>query len=125
MICHNNLVNNTPQAYSYSASSRNPFISHTPSINVWDDGFEGNYWSNYNGTGSTSYIIDANNQDQHPLTTPYSGQTLYGGQKELTSLVPAITITAAIGVVGGAVPAYFARKQRRKPNNNSFLHKDY
>jgi len=37
VIFHNNFVNNDPQAYSYN------------SINVWDNGKEGNYWSDYTG----------------------------------------------------------------------------
>jgi len=46
----------------------------TPAINIWDNGSEGNYWSNYNGTdsngdgvGDTPYVIDENNQDNYPL----------------------------------------------------------
>jgi len=43
-------------------------------IHTWDDGEEGNYWSDYNGVdanndgvGDTPYIIDALNQDRYPL----------------------------------------------------------
>lgn len=42
--------------------------------NTWDDGWEGNYWSNYSGSdtdadgiGDSPYVIDASNQDRHPL----------------------------------------------------------
>ena len=49
----------------------------TPAVNIWDNGIEGNYWSNYNGTdndsdgiGKTPYIIDEKNQDNYPLMTP-------------------------------------------------------
>ncbi len=41
---------------------------------AWDDGKEGNYWSDYNGTdannnglGDTPYIVDIQNQDRYPL----------------------------------------------------------
>ncbi|MCW4035335.1 MAG: right-handed parallel beta-helix repeat-containing protein, partial [Candidatus Bathyarchaeota archaeon] len=48
--------------------------------NSWDDGKEGNYWSDYqtrytnatevnnSGTGNTPFYINENNQDNHPLT---------------------------------------------------------
>lgn len=59
---HNNFVGNTNQIHSID------------SINVWDCGGEGNYWSDYegqdsnsDGVGDTPYLIDENNQDNHPL----------------------------------------------------------
>ena len=52
---HNNF-NNTDQVYVDKA-------------NTWDNGAEGNYWSDYNGTGP--YEIDDDNQDRYPLINPY------------------------------------------------------
>jgi parallel beta-helix repeat protein len=67
-IFHNNLVNNQYQAYILDSF-----------YNAWNDTYEGNYWSNYNGTdadqdsiGDTPYLIDGNNQDNHPLMGMYS-----------------------------------------------------
>jgi len=67
VIYHNNFVNNTQQVDSYD------------STNVWDNGFEGNYWSNYTGVdlnhdgiGDTPHIIDANNTDNYPLMGMFS-----------------------------------------------------
>ena len=64
---HNNIINNTRQVDSDGSS------------NIWDNGAEGNYWSDYNATdlngdgiGDTSYIIDANNTDNYPLIDPWS-----------------------------------------------------
>jgi parallel beta-helix repeat protein len=60
-VIYRNNFNNTVQVQSNS-------------INVWNYGFEGNYWSDYvgqdmngDGIGENPYIIDANNQDDHPL----------------------------------------------------------
>jgi hypothetical protein len=67
-------VDNTHQVYDYSWN-----WSVLPSTNTWDNGIEGNYWSNYNhtdsdydGIGDTPYFIDANNQDNHPLMGVFS-----------------------------------------------------
>ena len=38
------------------------------SIDSWDNGSVGNYWSDYNG--SSVYVIDEKNIDQYPLTSP-------------------------------------------------------
>ena len=62
---HNNLMDNTHQTcISY----------HIRCTNSWSNGIEGNYWGNYtevdanhDGIGDSSYVIDANNRDTHPL----------------------------------------------------------
>ena len=65
---HNNFINNTQSILIESPSHQN----------YWDNGSEGNCWSNYNGTdnngdgiGDTSYVIDEKNIDSYPLMTPY------------------------------------------------------
>jgi parallel beta-helix repeat protein len=63
----NNFVNNTSQVHDHSWAN----ISST---GFWDNGLEGNYWSDYNNTdanqdgiGDSPYVIDENNQDNFPL----------------------------------------------------------
>ena len=65
IICCNNF-NNARQVWS-------------DSVNVWDDGDEGNYWSDYtgqdlnaDGIGDTPYPIEVNDQDNHPLMGMFS-----------------------------------------------------
>ena len=49
----------------------------TSSANMWDNGFEGNYWNDYQGTdsnqdgiGDTPHQVDYNNIDRYPLMQP-------------------------------------------------------
>ena len=76
-IHHNNFFNNTFQAYAFD------------SYNSWDDGYPsgGNYWSDYeerypnateidgSGIWDTPYVIDENNQDNHPIVPEFTTWT--------------------------------------------------
>ena len=73
-IYHNNLVNNTVQVNDFGIDF--PDLA-SPSVNQWDNGIEGNYWSDYNGTdnngdgiGDTPYTVYENNTDRYPLMYP-------------------------------------------------------
>ena len=68
-VYHNNFVNNTEQA--------------TSGTYILDNGYEGNYWSNYNGTdddnngiGDMPYVIDGNCKDDYPLMGPFTNFTV-------------------------------------------------
>jgi len=69
-IYHNNFVDNIGQVWS-------------DSVNVWDYGNEGNFWSDYagqdlngDGIGDTPYVMDLNNQDNYPLMGTFSDFTV-------------------------------------------------
>jgi parallel beta-helix repeat protein len=99
---HNNFVNNTtPQVVIDDESSC-----------AWDNGVEGNFWSDYNGTdffsgpnqnipgsdglGDTPYEIDANNTDNHPLmgvVTFFDGGT-FDGVSYLVDVVSNSTVSS-------------------------------
>jgi len=66
---HNNLINNTEQVY----------VETSGHANFWDNGLEGNYWSDYvrfdldrNGIGDSAYEIDADNIDNYPMMGIFS-----------------------------------------------------
>jgi len=68
-IFHNNNFMNNTQNVNVD------FPSHS---NMWNNGSEGNYWSDYNGKdingdgiGDTPYVIDENNIDYFPLMSQY------------------------------------------------------
>ena len=71
-IDSNGFVNNSIQVQSFS------------SINIWNDGRNGNIWSdyegvdlNFDGIGDTPYIIDENNQDNYPVYLDFIPPTIY------------------------------------------------
>lgn len=66
-IYHNNIINNTQQVYADNSVN-----------NRWDNGRQGNYWSNFNGTdeddngiGDTTHHLGENQTDNYPLIQPY------------------------------------------------------
>ena len=75
-IHHNNFINNKVN------QSLQVSIPWPADANVWDDGKEGNYWSDYQsrypnaseqsstGIGNTPFFINENNMDRFPLLVP-------------------------------------------------------
>ncbi|MCJ7817163.1 MAG: right-handed parallel beta-helix repeat-containing protein, partial [Candidatus Aenigmarchaeota archaeon] len=66
-IFHNSFINNTNQVSIYQ------------SVDIWDNGVDGNYWSNCTGVDADNdgisdapYTIDANNTDRYPLMGMFS-----------------------------------------------------
>jgi parallel beta-helix repeat protein len=97
IIHHNNFINNVNQTSVAGAS-----------INVWDDGAYGNYWSNYkgwdgvwilgfvfgrDGIGDQPYVINADNKDRFPVTTNYPPPDM-GQIAAVIILVIAIVVVA-------------------------------
>lgn len=72
-IYNNNFIDNINHYYD---TTQIVFPGVVPSSNYWNQSYPigGNYWDNYNGTdndkdgiGDTPYILNLNNQDNHPL----------------------------------------------------------
>ena len=73
IVYHNNFINNTVQVDNWTPEQ----------ANFWDNGHEGNYWSDYllrypnaaqidsTNVMDTPYVIDANNQDNYPIMNRY------------------------------------------------------
>jgi parallel beta-helix repeat protein len=89
-IFHNNFVNNQNQT---------GFLDSF--YNAWNDTYEGNYWSDYNGTdadhdgiGDTPYLMDGNNQDNHPLMGMfYQFEIITQEQTDVVTMICNSTIT--------------------------------
>jgi len=72
-IYHNNFINNT---FQVRINEEDPTVYQSKIL--WDNGCEGNYWSDHNGTDSNDdgisdipYTINKNNTDRHPLMNVY------------------------------------------------------
>ena len=111
LFFHNNFINNTQQVS----------IPKSGYANFWDNGVEGNYWSDYedrypnatelddSGIWDTPYVIDENNQDNYPLINPAvipKPQPQPIEPFPVTWIVAAIVITA---VAGAALLVYFRK----------------
>ncbi len=113
---NNNFVNNTNQA----AVEVLQHIEYA-SANSWDNNSEGNYWSDYtirypdatepndSGIWNTPYVIDVNNQDNHPLTKPAANQ---GDEPNLTLTLILIAVpTATVAIAGLSIYRQKRKKQ--------------
>jgi len=82
-IIYNEILNNTYRGVSFPSGVSNSVVHHNnfrgnndndsqaydAGSNWWDDGAEGNWWSDWNGTGS--YSVDGSGrEDEHPLGDP-------------------------------------------------------
>jgi len=72
----NSFINNT--LHVFDNVWNNPWLPQLLSMNFWNNGTTGNYWSDYNGTdsngdgvGDTPYVIDQNNRDNYPIMTEF------------------------------------------------------
>jgi nitrous oxidase accessory protein len=115
---YNQLCENTLQSNDYGiyliGSDHNTFyhnnflgsiykeVVSVNSTNTWDSNFEGNYWSDYNGTdsdhdgiGDTSYFIDEDSQDNYPLMGTFSshGVSPHFGEGLAVTMVSNSTIS--------------------------------
>jgi hypothetical protein len=112
IVYHNAFVKNKAQISGCQCKSYN--MSETP--HDWDNGKEGNYWSDYNGTdanhdgiGDTPYVIDVLDQDRYPLMQNPTKPPVPASKVPVEAIVLAISAPAVL-----AAAAVFAVKQRRK-----------
>jgi parallel beta-helix repeat protein len=102
---HNSFIDNPTQVINLNSTF----------ANTWDNGTEGNHWSDYtgmdsdrDGVGDTPHIIDENNQDNYPLMNPL--ETLESDGKPSTELV---LVVIAVVVVAAVVGVAFYRRNRK------------
>jgi parallel beta-helix repeat protein len=108
LFYHNSFTNNDKDVIS---DYYNPFQNISSgyfSTNSWDNGLEGNYWSQYNGTdtdrdgiGDVPYIIDVNNTDNHALMGTFStfNVSLPHGNVDNVAVISNSTVSSLIFAV--------------------------
>lgn len=74
---YNNVSNNYFYRNNFINNTQNVWIAPGAPVNFWDNGQQGNYWSNFHGVDSngdglseTPYVFTANNTDYHPFMQP-------------------------------------------------------
>jgi len=103
VLNHNSFVDNIEHFSGCICKEYNK----TEPMHTWDDGEEGNYWSDYDGTdadgdgiGDTPYVIDFQNQDRYPLTqlaaTPPTAPSNLPIELLVAAIVSPITIVIAV-----------------------------
>lgn len=109
--------NNTYTRNNFENITRNlEIITASKVADHWDDGGEGNYWSNYTGAdgngdgiGDSPYYLDANNIDNYPLVQPYGIQSTNPQMGQYFFIIAALA--ALVGVLAiGAVYLKFRAK---------------
>jgi len=82
-------------------------ISNNSISNYFDNGVQGNYWTNYagqnggNGTGIESYTVASGNRDNHPLMGEFMSYTAtYVGEPYQVSIISNSTISGFTFEVG-------------------------
>ncbi len=103
-VNHNDFQNNVVQLNGCGCDS----INGSEPPHNWDDGKEGNFWSNYNGidsnndgVGDAPYVVDALNQDRYPLLQspvklPFPSAKMPFEAIALAVLVVVVLITALL-----------------------------
>ena len=112
VVYENAFLKNNIQISGCQCKSYN--LSETP--HEWDKGKVGNYWSDYNGTGDTPYVIDVLDRDSFPLTQiPVEPPV-----PALRASVPVETVLLGVSVPVLVAAAVFAFVMRRRRNGEKY-----
>jgi hypothetical protein len=116
---HNNFFNNSNNVVGWIDDGEG---------NSWDNGEEGNYWSDYegidadgDGIGDTSYIIDDRRPDRYPLMAPFEVDSVtvelpeWANTPDLPEPFPTTLVVApiaSVAVIGAVLAIYFKKRKR-------------
>jgi parallel beta-helix repeat protein len=113
-VYRNNIVDNIQQAFVDKEYSGNDPSDNGTDVVSWDNGKEGNYWSDYSGTGS--YVIDENNTDHNPLMRPVdiSSTTPPNSEPPSDSTLTIAAVGVAVVIIVFAVTFFIYRTKTKE-----------
>ncbi len=117
VVTHNSFERNLIQLNGCECKDYNT----TEPPHNWDNGAEGNYWSDYNGTdtdgdgiGNTPYVIDILNQDRYPLMQSIASQPTATPPTIPLSAEPIVFVIAFVAIALAVLALVFYRRMRKK-----------
>jgi len=132
VVWQNNFVDNLQQAlvereYTYAGNFEDhEWGTNGTDIVSWDDGKEGNFWSDYagndtdrDGIGDTPYIIDEVRRDNYPLMFPFdieNNNMVLPSDETETLTIPILVakiVLAAVAVAAGLALLLRLKKRKR------------
>lgn len=118
LISHNSFINNIQQLSGCVCKDYNL----TEERHSWDDGKEGNYWSDYtgidadgDGIGDTPYVVDILNQDSYPLIQMPTLSIMPKTSEETPMPTELILIAVLIPIIALIILGVFLKKRKTKP----------
>ena len=99
----NSVYDNRFYENDFLNNTQNVWIAPGAPVNFWDNGQQGNYWSNFhgvdsnhNGISETPYAMNANNTDNYPLMTPHNNLSTLGQIPEYPALTTLLVLLSAV-----------------------------
>jgi parallel beta-helix repeat protein len=118
-------TNNTFYHNNFVVNTKNVHFGWVSTPNIWDNGEEGNYWSNYTGAdlngdsiSETPYVIDDKNTDNYPLMSPVeiSDSELPEVIPEFPTWTPLLSMLVAIVTVAAIYRQKLSKSNKRRSN---------
>jgi nitrous oxidase accessory protein NosD len=125
---HNNFIGSIQQVSTRASQTYIPGLWSEPFnlTGVFDDGYEGNYWSDYVGTdndgdgkGDTPYFIDMGRKDNYPLMSPFDissasisdafPEVPHNHESEPFPTIVVVLLVAVVAVVATGLLVYFKK----------------
>lgn len=114
-VSHNSFNNNSRQLGGCLCQQQ---YNASEPIHTWDNGKEGNYWSDYNGTdqngddiGDTAYVFDPQNEDRYPLMTSAASPPIVASGISVFTII--LVVVAVIIAIAAALITWSIKRRKK------------